>query len=146
MSGYDIQRPLVERLFAPIESREEARTIAADVGKILVLLGVLQAVVALLRGRPALVDAAGYAVLGVLVWATASRLAAIATLLAVAGAAWLTIQGMLAHPPQATGRHVLIVLPAIWLAARAFQATWLVHRAPTPDEPPAESDVDAPGR
>jgi hypothetical protein len=70
-------RPVFERLFAPIEDRDGARVLAGDLGKALLVVAVIQAILALAREPLTLVDAALYAACGAVIWVTASRLAAL---------------------------------------------------------------------
>ena len=122
------ERPLVERLFAPIEDRDGARVLAGDLGKALLIVAVIQTVLALARDPAALVDAALYAVFGTFIWVTASRLGAVLVLLVAGGAGVLTMLSLLG-PVQISGaRQIILALVTVWIAGRAVQATFNYHR------------------
>jgi hypothetical protein len=122
------ERPLVERLFAPIEDRDGEHVLAGDLGKALLIVAVIQAVLALARDSAALVDAALYAVFGAFIWVTVSRLAAVLVLLVAGGAGVLTIFSLLGPVQISGGRHIVLALVTIWIAGRAVQATLNYHR------------------
>ena len=122
------RRPLVERLFAPIEDRDGARVLAGDLGKVLLIVAVIQTVLALARDPAALVDAALYAVFGMFIWVTASRLAAVVVLFVAGGAGVLTVLALLGSTRTSGGRNIILALVAVWIAARAVQATFDYHR------------------
>jgi hypothetical protein len=122
------ERPLVERLFAPIEDRNGARVLAGDLGKTFLIVAVIQTVLALARDPAALVDAALYAVCGAFIWVTASRLAAVLVLLVASGAGVLTVLALLGPVQISWGRHIVLALVTVWIAGRAVQATFDYHR------------------
>jgi hypothetical protein len=121
-------RPVVERLFGPIEDRDGARLLAGDLGKALLVVALIQAVLALARDPVALADAALYAISGPVIWATASRLAAVVVLFVAGGAGVLTVLALLGSTRTSGGRNIILALVAVWIAARAVQATFDYHR------------------
>lgn len=128
----------VERLLAPIEDRQWAAVLTRDLGKVLLLLAAVQATLALARGPMALVDAALYAALGVLIWITPTRLGALLALLVAAGAAALCLHALLVAAGVPDGRNVLLSMFALWITGRAVQATFAFHRfSRTPPGPTA---------
>ena len=134
---------LVERLFGPIEDRETARRLARDLGTGLLIVAAVQATVALGYGRDALADAALFAVSGALVWATASRLAAMLALVTACGSAALAIATFTLHEPASQGRSIFLGLVAVWTAGRAVVAA-LAYRRHSRAVPPPEPDGGGP--
>jgi hypothetical protein len=139
-------RPLFERLFAPIEDRDGARVLAGDLGKALIAVALVQTVLALARGPGALADAALYALGGAVIWATASRLSAVIVLLVSALSSVLTLLDLLGPIRTSGGRNIILALVAVWIAGRAVQATFDYRRfgstggsAPGGDEGPKPS-------
>jgi len=128
MAERTAERPLVERLFAPIEDCDGARLLASDLGKALLIVAVIQTVLALARDPAALVDAALYAACGAVIWATASRLAAVFVLLVGSGASVLTLLDLLGPIRISGGRNIILALVTVWIAGRAVQATFDYHR------------------
>jgi hypothetical protein len=122
------ERPLVERLFAPIEDRDGARVLVGDLGKVLLIVAAIQTLLALARDPAALVDAALYAVCGAFIWMTASRLAAVLVLLVAGGAGVLTMLSLLGPVQTSGARHIVLALVTVWIAGRAVQATFDYHR------------------
>jgi hypothetical protein len=128
MAETTAKRPLIERLFAPIEDRDGARVVAGDLGKALLVVAVIQTILALAREPLTLVDAALYAACGAVIWVTASRLAALVVLLVASGALVLTMLSLLGSIQRGGGRHIVLALVVVWIAGRAVQATFDYHR------------------
>ena len=128
MADITAKRPLVERLFAPIEDRDGARVLAGDLGKALLVVAVIQTILALAREPLTLVDAALYAACGAVIWVTASRLAALVVLMVAGGALVLTMLSLLGPVQKPGGRHIIVALVTLWIAGRAVQATFDYHR------------------
>ena len=128
MADITAKRPLVERLFAPIEDSDGARVLAGDLGKALLVVAVIQTILALAREPLTLVDAAFYAACGAVIWVTVSRLAALVVLLVAGGALVLTMLSLLGPLQTPGGRHVILALVTVWIGGRAVQATFDYHR------------------
>jgi hypothetical protein len=128
MADITAKRPLIERLFAPIEDRDGARVLVADLGKAFLVVAVIQTILGLAREPLTLVDAALYAACGAVIWVTPSRLAAVIVLLVAGGALVLTMLSLLGSNQRASGRHIVLALVVVWIAGRAVQATFDYHR------------------
>jgi len=119
---------LVERLFAPIESRLWAAALASDLGKALLVVAVVQAGLAWARNPVALVQAGLYVVAGALLWLTPTRLGALLAVLTAASSLIVTLAGLLGSTPLPGGHSILLDLPALWVAGRALAATLAFRR------------------
>jgi hypothetical protein len=128
MAERTAERPLVERLFAPIEDCDGARLLASDLGKVLLIVASVQAILALARGPAALIDSALYAVMGAFIWLRVSRVAAVLVLLIAGGAGVLTMLSLLGPLQASGGRNILLALVVVWIAGRSVQATFDYHR------------------
>jgi hypothetical protein len=134
---------LVERLFGPIQDDRTARILARDLGLALFVVAVLQTVVALALGRDGLVDAALFAISGVLLRATAAWPAAALALAAAGGSAALSVATLTVHAPVSGGRNILLGLVAVWISGRALVAT-LARRRFARAQAPMAGDTTPP--
>jgi hypothetical protein len=119
---------VVERVFAPIQSRTWAAAVARDLGKALVAVAVVEAALAGLRSPVALLPAALYAVAGALLWLTPTRLGALLALLNAAVSLTTTLVLVLAPTPASGGSRILVDFVALWIAGRALVATLAFRR------------------
>jgi hypothetical protein len=118
---------LVERIFAPIESRAWAAALSRDLGIALVGVAAVQGVLAWLRGPGAFVDAAVYAVSGIVLWVTPNRLAAAVAFATSAAALAIAVHDVFGSANPHGARSILLAFVTLWIGGRALAAA-LAHR------------------